>query len=75
MPPPLRKKKDKICLEMLERRKKLLNYILLAEKYALSVNNLFFSPSHVNWLKTAPKRRINGQKCCFFVTKMVILKS
>ena len=31
--PPLQKK-DKLCLEMLERQKKLLNYIQLAEKFA-----------------------------------------
>ena len=30
-PPPT---KDKLCLEMLERQKKLLNYIQLAEKFA-----------------------------------------
>ena len=30
-PPP---KKDKLCLEMLERQKKLFNYIQLAEKFA-----------------------------------------
>ena len=31
---PPAKKKDKLCLEMLERQKKLLNYIQLAEKFA-----------------------------------------
>ena len=46
-PPP---KKDKLCLEVyvVKRQKKLLNYIQLAEKYALSAKNLFFSHSHVN---------------------------
>ena len=33
-PPPPPQKKDKLCLEMLERQKKLLNYIQLAEKFA-----------------------------------------
>ena len=45
-PPP--KKKDKLCVEVVKRQKKLLNYIQLAEKYALSAKNLFFSHSHVN---------------------------
>ena len=39
-------------------KKKLLNYIQLAEKYALSARDLFFSHSHVNQPKTASKRRI-----------------
>ena len=65
LPRPPKPKKDKICLEMLERQKKLLNYILPAEKYALSVKNLFFSHSHVNQPKTAPKRRI-WSKMLFF---------
>ena len=46
LPPP--PKKDKLCLEVVKRQKKLLNYIQLAEKYALSAKNLFFSHSHVN---------------------------
>ena len=44
-PPP---KKDNLCLEVVKRQKKLLNYIQLAEKCALSAKNLFFSHSHVN---------------------------
>ena len=74
-PPPATPKKDELCLEMLTRQKKnLLNYIQLAEKYASSVKNLFFSHSHVNQPKTASKRG-SGKKCCLFVTKIVILKS
>ena len=46
LPPP--QKKDKLCVEVVKRQKKLLNYIQLAEKYALSAKNLFFSHSHVN---------------------------
>ena len=46
--PPPPKKKDNLCLEVVKRQKKLLNYIQLAEKCALSAKNLFFSHSHVN---------------------------
>ena len=62
-------KKDKLCLEVVKRQKKLLNYIQLAEKYALSARNLFFSHSHVNQPKTASKRRIWSKMLFFFFTK------
>ena len=68
LPPP--KKKTNFVSKCSKDKKKLLNYIQLAEKYALSVKNLFFSHSHP---KTAPKRRI-WSKCCFFVAKIVVLK-
>ena len=52
--------------------KNLINFIQLAEKFALSVKNLFFSHSHSQKL---PQKGGSGKKCCFLVTKMVVLKS
>ena len=75
-PPPPRhpKKRRALSRNAHKTKKNLLNYIQLAEKYASSVKNLFFSHSHVNQPKTASKRG-SGKKCCLFVTKIVILKS
>ena len=52
--------------------KNLINFIQLAEKFALSVKNLFFSHSHSQKLL---QKGGSGKKCCFLVTKMVVLKS
>ena len=55
--------------------KNLINFIQLAEKFALSVKNLFFSHSHVLTSQKLLQKEGSGKKCCFFVTKMVVLKS
>ena len=52
-PPPLPKKRQ--TLSRNAQNKKLLNYIQLAEKYALVIKISFFSHSHVNQPKTASK--------------------
>ena len=52
--------------------KNLINFIQLAEKFALSVKNLFFSLSHSQKLL---QKGGSGKECCFLVTKMVVLKS
>ena len=61
--PPLPKKRQ--TLSRNAQNKKLLNYIQLAEKYALGDKNLFFSHSHVNQPKTASKRRIWSKMLSF----------
>ena len=57
-PPPKKKRQTLSQNAQKTKKKKLLNYIQLAEKYALSARDLFFSHSHVNQPKTASKRRI-----------------
>ena len=64
-PPPPPPQKDK----------NLINFIQLAEKFALSVKNLFFSHSHVLTSQKLLQKEGSDKKCCFFVTKMVLLKS
>ena len=57
--------KKRQTLSRKAQNKKLLNYIQLAEKYALGDKNLFFSHSHVNQPKTASKRRIWSKMLSF----------
>ena len=66
-PPPPPKKTNFVSKD-----KNLINFIQLAEKFALSVKNLFFSHSHSQKLL---QKGGSGKKCCFLVTKMVVLKS
>ena len=72
--PPAPSKKKNFVLKG-SKDKKLINYTQLAEKYALSVKNLFFSHSHVLTSQKLLQKRRSGKKCWFFVTKMVVLKS
>ena len=58
-----------------QKDKNLINFIQLAEKFALSVKNLFFSHSHVLTSQKLLQKEGSDKKCCFFVTKMVLLKS
>ena len=72
-PPP---KKDKICLEMLETHKKSClitsNWQKICLNWELKIS--FLAIPMLTSQKLLQKWG-SGQKCCFFVTKMVILKS
>ena len=72
LPPP---KKTKFVSKCSKHKKKLLNYIQLAENLLkLSVKISFLAIPMLTSQKLLQKWG-SGQKCCFFVTKMVILKS
>jgi len=50
-----------------KRQKSYFNFIQLAEKFALSVKNLFFGHSHVLTSQKLLQKEGSGKKCCFFL--------